>query len=309
MKIAIDIGYGHTKVMTEDGVFKIPSAIALNKTTIGSENNSLSFEGKNYIVGEDATRNAIKTRDYAFIYKYAPLIIYHVFETLGKLDDISTAEISTGLSLYDIAKAPEFDSTCKNRAEEFIKRVKQFTINNNQYTPEIKLFAQGQGVWQDYCLSNGYLDKGYEVVVDIGYRTNDVIIFKDGRADKSDSNADDKGINEIVTQLKTQLNKKYDINFTEQEVNEILKDKVLFFNGVEKDVSETINEIVDGYIETLMSSLKADYSDVLKISRRVIISGGGAYILNEYKDMFPANVVFDEKQEYEFANVRGYYNG
>ncbi len=39
-----------------------------------------------------------------------------------------------------------------------------------------------------------------------------------------------------------------------------------------------------------------------------IISGGGAYILKEYKEHFPKNVVFGE-DEVEYSNVRGYYNG
>lgn len=39
------------------------------------------------------------------------------------------------------------------------------------------------------------------------------------------------------------------------------------------------------------------------------MSGGGAYILEVYKDSFPPNVVFDENKDYEFANVRGYYYG
>ena len=74
MKIAIDIGYGHTKVKTDILECKFPTAIEIVKTQwIETEN--YSFEGKKFYVGDDATRNALPTRDYEFLYKYSPLLI------------------------------------------------------------------------------------------------------------------------------------------------------------------------------------------------------------------------------------------
>ncbi len=217
-------------------------------------------------------------------------------------------EIKTGLSLYDISKKPVFDNSCLNRGEEFIKRISKFYINEKEYLFDIVLFAQGQGVWQDYCLENGVIDDGYDVVVDVGYRTNDIIVFKDGKADKAVSSADNKGINQITTELQTYLNKSYDINFTEQEVGRILKDKYIDISGARKDLTIVISDIVNIYIETLFDSLKANYGEILKIAKRVIISGGGAYVINEYLEKLPANVVFS-KLPTEYSNVRGYYNG
>ena len=68
-----------------------------------------------------------------------------------------------------------------------------------------------------------------------------------------------------------------------------------------------INDIVNAYIETLFDSLKANYGEILKIAKRVIISGGGAYIVKEYAETLPANIVFSDSP-IEYANVRGYYN-
>ena len=305
MEIAIDIGYGHTKVKTENGSFKFPTPIELVKTQ-WVETESYSFEGKKFHVGEDATRNALPTRDYEFLYKYAPLLIA---EALKKAN-INTDEkitIKTGLSLYDISKAAVFDKKNINRGEEFTKRISKFYINDKEYTLDVKLFAQGQGVWQDYCLKNGLIEDGYDVVVDIGYRTNDIIVFKDGKADKAVSSADNKGINQVTTELQVYLNKTYDINFTEQEVGKILKDKCIDISGLTKDLTIVINDIVNAYIETLFDSLKANYGEILKIAKRVIISGGGAYIVKEYAETLPANIVFSDSP-IEYANVRGYYN-
>ena len=179
MEIAIDIGYGHTKVKTQDKEFKFPTAIELVKTQ-WVETESYSFEGKKFYVGEDATRNALPTRDYEFLYKYSPLLIAEAIKLSGiKADE--KIKIKTGLSLYDISKKPVFDNSCLNRGEEFIKRISKFYINEKEYLFDIVLFAQGQGVWQDYCLENGVITDGYDVVVDIGYRTNDIVVFKINR--------------------------------------------------------------------------------------------------------------------------------
>ena len=307
-KIAIDIGYGHTKVKCANKEFKFPTAVSLVKTQmVSNQNEFYLFEGKKYLVGEDALRNAVITRDYSFIYKYAPIIILEALNRceISPKDDI---QIMTGLSLYDLEKTPEFEpDKFTTRRDEFKSRISSFVVNDEKYEFNIKLYAQGQGSWNYFCKNNGYLDSGYEVLIDIGYRTNDIIIFKDGKPEKSESNADDKGINVINVELKQVLNKKYDITLTEQEVNEILKTKKISIYGAEKDLSNIIEEIVDGYIEVLIGSLKAEYGSILKSSKRVIISGGGAYILHEYKDQFPKNVVF-EKKDFEYSNVRGYYN-
>lgn len=307
MKIAIDIGYGHTKVKTSNSEFKFPTAVKVLKTQMIENDDFYSFEGKKYNVGEDALHGAISTRDYSFICKYGPLIIHHALELLEidpKSEDI---EISTGLSLYDMEKNAEFDSTCANRKEEFKKRLSKFTINNVVYEHDIKLFAQGQGSWFNYSQENGFVENGSEIVVDIGYRTNDILVFTNGKASKAESMADDKGVNVIVSELKMIINKKYDIDLSEQEVNEILKTRTISIYGVEKSLDDAISDIVEAYIESIYSKLKANFGNVLKSAKRVLFTGGGSAIVEEFLESYPQNVAFDKS--IEFGNVRGYFNG
>lgn len=70
------------------------------------------------------------------------------------------------------------DKDAANRRDEFLKEFQSFMLMIKNINLILKLFAQGQGVWQDYCLDNGIIEDGYDVVVDIGYRTNDAIVFK-----------------------------------------------------------------------------------------------------------------------------------
>jgi plasmid segregation protein ParM len=309
MEISIDIGYGFTKVKTAEKEFKFPTAVEIAKTQM-VETPTLSFEGKKFYVGEDATRNPLLTRDYEFLYKYSPVLVVEALRLAGikETKDSEKITIKTGLSLYDLEKAAVFDTQSANRREEFHKRLSTFYVNDKAYAFNVKLFAQGQGVWQDYCEENGVVEKGYDVVVDIGYRTNDIIVFKDGKASRAESSADDKGVNQITTELQTILNKRYDVNFSEIEIADILKNKTITISGVEKDLANLVSEVVEGYIESFFNLLKAKYGNILKIAKRVIISGGGAYIIHEYSQILPKNVVFSS-EPFEFANVRGYYNG
>jgi len=306
MQLAIDIGYGHTKVKTQTKEFKFPTAIELAKTQMVQTDTYL-FDGKKVYVGEDATRNALLTRDYEFLYKYAPLLIIEALK-IAQIDYKDNMTIKTGLSLYDLEKSAIFDEEAVNRKDEFSKRISKFYVNNQEYRFNIKLFAQGQGVWQDYCLEHKIIEDGYDVVVDIGYRTNDIIVFKDGKTSKASSSADDKGINQITTELQTLINKRFDVTLSEQEVATILKNRFIIISGVKKDLSNLIFQAVESYIETFFNLLKAKHGNILKIAQRVIISGGGAYIIKEYAQTLPANVVFSTIP-YEYANVRGYYNG
>jgi plasmid segregation protein ParM len=310
IKLALDNGYGSIKGKDNKNQLKFPSSVSFLKSEIIENKKIINFENKKFEVGEDALRNSLISRNYSFIYKNSPIFIYEMLRRMNykfKKGDEVEVDLNTGLSLYDIEKGAEFDQDAKNRGEEYKKRLQRFIINDVIFKCNVKLYAQGQGIWHQYCLENGYVE-GYDVAVDIGFRTNDVAIFKNKSPDKRSCGADNKGINVIVQELQSILNKKYDIDFTEQETVKILQDKKIKIFGVEKDMSEIIANIVENFIDSFMNYLSAKYGSYLKIADRVIIAGGGAYIIKEYAKDLPSNIVFPEK-DLEFYNVQGYFNG
>lgn len=59
----------------------------------------------------------------------------------------------------------------------------------------------------------------------------------------------------------------------------------------------------------IISELKTQREDLLKIAKKVIFSGGGTYFLDGVEAIRNTpNIIFSNKP-YEFANVRGYYHG
>ena len=128
------------------------------------------MRGVRYLLGDAAVRNALTTRDYSWLAKYAPLLLFEAINraTLNPVDEI---QLVTGLSLLNWAKRNEF----AERLTDFI--VDKIHVNNIKITLVYKV----QGVYLD-CLTRVVgLASQLCLIVDIGTNTLDVIPFESGK--------------------------------------------------------------------------------------------------------------------------------
>jgi len=297
-RIAIDIGYGDTKVMIKDKIFKFASAIEKKKEAQANYQEIIDdvyeFGGKQYTVGDKALSNAISTRGFNFLVKYSPLIVYHAIKLAG-LDTTKPIQIITGLSIINWQEK-----------EQFTNALKKINVNNEIIEPKIKLMAQGQGIYHDY---KEKLDKGDVCIVDIGYNTFDFLVFTDGNPRQDLSFATKKGSNEIITELQTKIKKRFQFDASEQIAKKIFINKSVEIYGELTDLTDEIEDAKKDYADFIIDELISQRGDLLKTAKKVIFSGGGAYFLDDVKILKNTpNVAFSTKP-YEFANVRGYYNG
>ena len=297
-KIAIDIGYGDTKVMTKDKIFKFPTAITLQKESQSDFTNSskdvYSFNGFEYIVGEKALADAISTRGFDFILNYSPLIIYHAIKKAG-LDTSQPIEITTGLSIINW-----------QHSDELLKTLEIININNEIIEPTIRLMAQGQGIFFDY---DGEKNEGDVCIVDIGYNTFDFLVFTNGEPRKDLSFASKIGAHRIITELQNQIQKRFDIEISEQLAKEKFNSGYIEILGERIDLSDEIEKAKIQYTNYIIDELKAKRGDFLKTAKKVIFSGGGAYFLENLEAIKNTKNIDFSKKPYEFSNVRGYYYG
>ena len=297
-KIAIDIGYGDTKVMTKDKIFKFASAVEKKKEAQADYQDNTDdiyeFGDKKYIVGDKAIANAVSTRGFNFLVKYSPLIIYHAIKKAG-LDTSQPIQVVTGLSIVNWQER-----------EQFINAIKTINVNNEIIEPKIKLMAQGQGIFFDY---EGKKDKGNICIVDIGYNTFDFLVFTDGKPRQDLSFATKKGANEIITELQTKIKKRFQFDASEQVAKKIFVDRSIEIYGETIDLTDEIEDAKQDYAEFIIDELKSQREDLLKTAKKVIFSGGGAYFLDDIKKLKNTPNVAFSKKPYEFANVKGYYNG
>jgi len=296
--IAIDIGYGDTKVIAGDKIFKFASAIEKKKEAQSDYQDSADdvyeFHGKKYIVGDKALTNAVSTRGFNFLVKYSPLIIYHAIKKAG-LDTSKPIRVITGLSIVNWQER-----------EKFISTIKVINVNNEVIEPKIKLMAQGQGIFIDY---DGKKNDGDICVVDIGYNTFDFLVFTDGKPRQDLSFATKKGANEIITDLQTKIKKRFGFDASEQTAKKIFLNKSIEIYGEKIDLTDEIEDAKQDYAEFVIDELRSQRGDLLKTAKKVIFSGGGAYFLVDVEILKNTQNVTFSKEPYEFANVRGYYNG
>ena len=126
-KIAIDIGYGDTKVYYEGQSFKFPSAIEPSRQAqvdlAESKLDTYLFNAQEFRVGQKALRNAIATRGFNFLNKYSPLLIFHALK-LAEVDFEKPIQIATGLSLLNY-----------QGAKDFMKVLSSFTVGDTHLKP------------------------------------------------------------------------------------------------------------------------------------------------------------------------------
>lgn len=295
-KIAIDLGYGDTKVMANGKTFKFPSAISqIRQSQIQSEQDSkaINFNNAFYLVGDDAINSAIATRGYGFLKKYSPLLIYKAIIE-ARLDSNKPIEIATGLSLVN-----------QGEAKDFISKISSFVVNGVSLEPKVFLFAQGQGIYNDM---KEHKD-GLVCVVDIGYNTLDFLVFENGKPNNTLCFANKKGANLAIVDLQKILMREFKVDFSEQEAKKVFLNKKIKIAGEEVDFSDAINSSMQHYADEIINEIINKNGDIIAKADSVIMGGGGAYFLQkEYlQEAQKANYVF--VKESEFSNVRGYFNG
>lgn len=300
INIAIDIGYGDVKCKIKNKVFKFDSAICYAKNTYTELGNHqiYEFEGKKYLVGNEAVSEAFATRDYIFLEKYAPLFIYKALElaniTPNKKDEY-LINLITGLSLVD----------WKTKKKQFADRIKSFYINGNEINLNVILVPQGQGIFTYYAIKHPEASSQKIIIDDIGYNTQDRLVFDNGIPNPLESYATNTGANRIVTEIQTILSSEYQMDFPEQEIKQFLINKKFTIGGQKKDLSNLINSEVEKYFEFYMNESRGKKKALMSRADKIIIAGGTAYYLENLS--FPENVTFMKNEKHEFLNVYGYW--
>jgi len=302
-KIGIDIGYGHTKVYYQDNITKFQTAICY-ASDIGisyGDHNTYEFEGELYYVGKEAVgSDAFFMSDYEMIKKFAPIIIYHVLSKFEEVKLIKPIEVRTGLSIMD------FD-----RKEDFKKRIEKFEVNEQIIETKPLIMAQGAGSVYDwvYNTNNGVFPKSI-MAIDIGYNTVNVLRFVDGKPIRKDMRPyTESGVSSAIKKFSTFLQLKYNMGFSDQESLIIFNNGEFIYKGeLQEDVSKKIKQLTNEFVKTTLMTVINRENKNVSLSEVVIVSGGGAYLINrenisalkDYKQIIPVDKPF------EYSNVRGY---
>jgi len=296
--IGIDIGYSSTKVSYMDKIVKFPTAVSY-ASDVGiayGEENLYEFEGEKYYVGKEAvSEEAFVTTDYKFLYKFAPIIIYHILSKFGAVSRDEPLEVRTGLAIVDWTKK-----------DEFAERISDFTVNGQDITIQPVLIPQGAGVAIEWVTNNNegvFPDRLH--ILDIGFNTINSLHFEDGKPNKAKTKTyPGHGVSSIIKPFTSYMENKYSMQFSEQEAIGIFIRGKFKYNGEDQvDLANKIVELKSQFVKKLFQSVFVNDKKTMAISDVVLIAGGGAYLLQDIP--FPPNVEFVDSP-YEFSNCRGY---
>ena len=299
-KIAIDIGYGQTKIKYKDKIVKFPTAIGMYTDT-GMEygdTNVYEFEGEKYLVGsESLLTETFSTMNFDFIYKFAPLVVYHILRKFELADKPMPLQINTGLALVDYSQ---------DNVENFKNRLEEFEVNGDKIQLNVKLVPQGIGVYMNYSENVEDLRDEDVAIIDIGYNTINLLHMKNNKFQKQTSKSyPGHGVSSLIKPFKLYLENKFKTKFTDQEAMKYAIKEDMKWNGVKQE--DIIKYIIDEkrkFVIKLFKSVLQDELPLLGRVDKVIISGGGAYLLENAK--LPPHYVIDESPM-EYSNVKGYY--
>ncbi len=295
-KLVIDCGYGHVKIKFKDKFYKFPTSVAFAVDTgiAYGDGDTVSYKGDDYYVGENAiVLETFNTTDFAFKTQFDPLIIYHVLKKLGLVDDAVNGNIQLTLTL---------SLTDWRYKDEYLAATSDFVADDKKFHfDDIILIPQGAGAYMTY-MSKHDDHPTSAIVIDLGYNTINYMLYENGNPQKAHSKGfAGHGVSSIIRAFGTYLESQFSMPFSDSEAQKIFLNGKFIFSGIDRpEVAQKINELKDQFVKRLFNSILTSEKKLLATSERVILAGGGCYLLQDVD--FPHNVEFTDKP-FEFANV------
>lgn len=279
--IGLDVGFGWTKVKTDDKEFKFPSWISHAANFSMSEIEPVVVDGKEYFVGEDASFGAgkIEIADIDTLINYLPVFEKYVKRILG----IDEAFIVSGLP-------PKYYKTHKDKLKTGLVAV------------------QGVGVLVDIDNSFEFTKGDRVLILDVGFNTVDYVLalYQGDKWKKAGLNSiADLGVMQAVKIFKDIVPSEVAGKAKDWSVSKWIKafeDKSISLMGERIDLSNYFENAVSRYIEMLQKRISEEVGNQVFEFEHIVLAGGGANIL---KNSFERSVIVPESPE--LSNARGYY--
>lgn len=316
MYIGLDLGFSQVKLVTPSNKFIFPSIIG-NPSSFELENKDveliddlfLNYNGIVYYIGNKAlsTNNARVCVTTDKTNSINDKIAFLASLGLSKSKD--SLDIVTGLPVEDFKKKGLKDKLISNLSgsHSFTFRGKQLIINVNS----VKVIPQAAGAFYDYILNDKGKPKketndilnGIIRVIDIGYKTTDIITMAYGEYLSDKSCTIKKGMIDIHKELARYLNTTYDRNLPLTSMNEICRKQSFTHNGKIINLSDIIYQIEYPIADCILNESNAILGDTMDIN--LVIGVGGtmsvtSQYFKNYYNCFTLNNI-------EFSNAEGYY--
>lgn len=322
--VGIDLGFYQVKLSTDTENIKYPSVIGYpsavelqNNTPVGKaeENIMIGLDDQSYYIGEKAIRDT-STSQLTFLSDKTDNITDRLkyLAALGlamKEKNLGTFKVVTGLPVDEFAGV----SSLKERLAENMKGHFSFSLNNRNLkaiVANVTVIPQCAGAYYDFIMEpSGRIDETKvspkTVIVDIGYRTTDIVTMINARFSPRESFTIFSGVSDVHKEFRKQLVRSYQVTRDIAEIDPLMRRRRLYVNGKDESIDALIHDSVKPYAEKIVSEIPL-YILNLKEIHQVIITGGGAALMAPYfqQEIGRHGVNVIVMPDAEFSNSRGY---
>lgn len=320
-KIGLDIGYGHTKIATEDGkriVFpslaKKGEQLNLDNMLGATEDYVSVINGDTWYIGKMAKKESrFATRAFEQADRYNDDAFKAMLATALALASKDTTEdilLVTGLplSLYERSQV-EFEDflryfTCNVEVENFTKDIK---IKN------AVVFPQAGGIFfSPFCLStrNELPQNGNITVIDIGFRTTDCATFSQVNGNLQflveRSFTIDTGMSSAFNSLARLIAQEIGvINIDLSEAEECFNTGICYKNNEPIHIADKIENIKTNITRELYESFISSNPSGSRVNTILLAGGGSIALKDTLSQLFPKAINVADTQ---LANALGFLN-
>lgn len=320
-KIGLDIGYGHTKIATEDGkriIFpslakkgeklNLDNILGATDDYIATINNTVWYIGKMAQKESMFATRAFDQRDRYNDEAFQAMLATAL--TIGSKDTDQDILLVTGLPL----------SIYENSQQDFQKFLKGYSafVSINELNKEIQVkesvvFPQAGGIFfSPECLNlkDSLTDNCDVTVIDIGYRTTDVASFSFNKGsfqfNIEKSFTIDTGMSTAYKSLARTISKKLGvIDVSLEEAESVFRTGKCYKENTLLDVNKDIQLLQQIITHNIYESFRTNIIQGTRINNIILAGGGSIALKPELLKVFPEALHVSDTQ---IANALGFLN-
>jgi len=288
MIVGIDVGFGWTKIVSENNIIKkFPTWLAYNVEVDSlPEVATVRYDGRLYVVGKDVKIMAqkIEISDINELIKYSPIFVKYA----EKLVKDKIEKVVTGVPIK-----------YRNQKDKLKAAISDLGI-------ECEVLPQGFGIFADVVDT---LITDEVLILDIGYNTLDYLIAlkdeEEGWAKKRGNTIDKLGVIRALEFFRDELPNDFSHvrNYSFSRLLEIFERGSIHFEEGFIDVSKAKMTAIESHTELIKTRLREELGEGALEINTIVIAGGGANLTKI--DLFKgAKKYIPEKPE--FSQARGY---
>jgi len=303
--VAVDTGYGRTKIATGPDDFQVFSSYLVRGTESGLTNtHKIVVDNKSYYVGDGAANQedliSLIGTDFHGSVEWKALLGYALSLTYAQLgEELDTLVLGLPLSQFNDKNTSKLVSLKEGQGFTFSIGSKETADEYRYKIKNMIILPQGAGAIFPYLNNDEVIG-----IVDIGFYTLDLAYFAHGDFNPAYSSSSAFGISELYKRIINFIQSKFDVEINTDRAEKVLKANKIKISGVWYEIPDEIKKIKREFAEDLMLKVKSKWDNQLKLADKIVFVGGGAEALKGY---FPESANFIIPEQPAFANVKGFY--